>query len=156
MREAVEKAVATEADGRLLACRIVLAGRSEIHDSLMVSIDHLLAEARGSALALGEGVAWIERIVLGTEPVLDPKSLRNREDAFGELERILEAAAEDTELLELFEADVGELVRKLPHELRAEAEDAALKAAINRDYATLIAAVRPFLRATITAEGRSS
>jgi DNA repair protein SbcD/Mre11 len=156
IREAVEEAVASEADGRLLACRIVLSGRSEIHEKLIVSTDHLHAEARGAALALGEGVAWVERVVVGTQPMLDPESLRNREDAFGELERILETAGTDTDLLELFEADIGELTRKLPHELRTEAEDSVLKAAIDGDYAGLIGKVGPFLRARITEEGRSS
>ena len=153
VRVAVENAVAQDAEGRLLACRIELTGRTDIHDSLLASTEHLLAEARGVALGLGEELAWIERIVIATQPVLDPATLRAREDALGELQRMLEDAAEDAALCQQLEADIGELVRKLPHELRADPEDAVLKAAIDGDYSGLIDQVSDYLAARIATEG---
>ena len=63
-------------------------------------------------------------------------------------------AAEDAALLEQLEADFGELVRKLPHEVRADAEDAVLRAVIDGDYASLIDQVTGYLTARITAEGQ--
>ena len=153
VRVAIEKAVAHDAEGRLLACRIELTGRTEIHDSLLASTEYLLAETRGAALGLGEELAWIERIVIATQPVLDPATLRAREDALGELQRMLEDAAEDTALRQQLEADIGELVRKLPHELRADPEDAVLKAAIDGDYSGLIDQVSSYVAARITMEG---
>lgn len=154
VRAAVEKAVANDADGRLLTCRIELKGRTEIHDRLLASMEHLLAEARAAALGLGEEAAWVERVVVATEPVLDPATLRAREDALGELQRMLGDAGEDAVLLKQLDADIGELVRKLPHEVRAGAEDAVLKTAINGDYAGLIGQVSGYLTARITAEGQ--
>ena len=154
VRAAIENAAARDADGRLLACRIELTGRTDIHDSLLASTEHLLAEARGAALGLGEEMAWIERIVIATRPVLDSATLRAREDALGELQRMLEDAGEDTALNQLLEADIGELVRKLPHELRADSEDAVLKAAIDGDYAGLVGQVSGYLTARITTEGQ--
>lgn len=154
VRAAIEDAAAREGDGRLLACRIELTGQTEIHDSLLASTEHLLAEARAAALGLGAEAAWIERIVIATRPVLDPATLRTREDALGELQRMLEDAGEDTALHQQLEADIGELVRKLPHELRADSEDAILKAAIDGDYTGLIGQVRGYLTARITAEGQ--
>lgn len=154
MRAAIEDAAARDADGRLLACRIELTGQTDIHDSLLASTEHLLAEARGAALGLGEETAWIERIVIATRPVLDPATLRAREDALGELQRMLEDAGEDMALHQQLEADVGELVRKLPHEIRADSEDAVLKAAIDGDYARLIGQVSGYLTARITTEGQ--
>ena len=154
MRAAIVDAVARDADGRLLACRIELTGQTDIHDSLLASTEHLLAEARGAALGLGEETAWIERIVIATRPVLDSATLRAREDALGELQRMLEDAGEDTALHRQLETDVGELVRKLPHELRADSEDSVLKAAIDRDYAGLIGQVSSYLSARITKEGQ--
>lgn len=153
VRVAIENAVAHDAEGRLLACRIELTGRTDIHDSLLASTEHLLAEARGAALGLGEELAWIERIVIATQPVLDPATLRAREDALGELQRMLGDAAEDAALRQQLEADIGELVRKLPHELRADPEDAVLKAAIDGDYSGLIDQVSGYLAARITTEG---
>ena len=152
VREAIENAVARDADGRLLACRVELIGQTDIHGSLLASTEQLLAEARGAALGLGEELAWIERIVVATRPLLDAATLRAREDALGELQRVLENAGEDAELLQLLEADIGELVRKLPHELRADPDDAVLKVAVDGDYAGLIDHVSGFLVARITTD----
>ncbi|MCS6291727.1 MAG: DNA repair exonuclease [Nitrospira sp.] len=152
MREAVEQAIKAGADGRLLACRIELTGRTEIHDHLLISTEHLLAEARATALGFGDTSAWIERVVIATEPVLDPTMLAEREDALGELHRMLGDATADPELLRQLEADVSELVRKLPSDVRDDTEDAALKAAVQADYPALITQVRGYLNARLTAK----
>ena len=152
VRLAVEQAIDGGADGRLLACRIELTGRTEIHDHLLISTEHLLAEARAAALGFGDAVAWIERVVIATEPVLDPATLAGREDALGELDRMLGDAAADPELLSQLEADVSELVRKLPSGVREDIEDAALKAAVQMDYPALITHVRGYLNARLTAQ----
>ena len=154
VRAAIENAVACDADGRLLACRIEMTGHTDIHDNLLASTGHLLAEARGAALGLGEETAWVERIVIATRPVLDTATLRAREDALGELQRMLEDASEDAALHQQLEADIGELVRKLPHEIRTDSEDAVLKAAIDRDYPGLIDKVSGYLAARITTGGQ--
>lgn len=152
MRQAVEQAIDAGADGRLLACRIELTGRTEIHDRLLISSEHLLAEAQAAALGFGDAAAWIERVVIATEPVLDPALLAGREDALGELHRMLGDAAADPELLGQLEADVGELIRKLPSDVRDDIEDAALKAAVQADYPALITHVRGYLNARLTAQ----
>jgi DNA repair exonuclease SbcCD nuclease subunit len=152
VRGAVEQAIDTGADGRLLACRIELTGRTEIHDHLLISTEHLLAEARAAALGFGDASAWIERVVIATEPVLDPAMLADREDALGELHRMLGDAAADPELLSQLEAGVSELVRKLPFDVRDDTEDAALKAAVQADYPALITHVRGYLNARLTAQ----
>lgn len=154
VRTTVEDAVTRDSDGRLLACRIELTGQTEIHDGLLVSTDYLLAEARAAALALGEEVAWVERVVIATTPKIDPATLRAREDALGELQRMLNDATADSSLLEQLGADLGELVRKMPHELRADAEDAVLKAAVTGDYSGLIGKVADYLVARLAAEGQ--
>ena len=152
VREAVEQAIDAGADGRLLACRIELTGRTEIHDHLLISTEHLLAEARAAALGFGDASAWIERVVIATEPALDPAMLAEREDALGELHRMLGDAAADPELISQLEADVSELVRKLPSDVRDDIEDAALKAAVQADYPALITHVRGYLNARLTAQ----
>ena len=154
VREAIENAVARDADRRLLACRVELTGQTDTHGALVASTEQLLAEARSTALGLGEDLAWIERIVVATRPTLDAATLRAREDALGELQRMLEDAGKDAELQQLLEADIGELVRKLPHELRADPEDAVLKVAVDGNYAGLIDHVSGFLVARITTDGQ--
>ena len=152
MRDAIEEAVSHHADGRLLSCRIEIKGRTEIHGQLMSSTEQLLAEARAAALGLGEEAAWVERVVIATEPVLDPATLLAREDALGELQRMLGDAREDEVLREQLDADIGGLVRRLPHEVRVDAEDTILKAAINNNYADLIGEASNYLTARIMEE----
>jgi exonuclease SbcD len=153
VRDALENAVANLADGRLLACRMQLQGRTELHEQLLVTKDHLLAEARSSALGLGDDVAWVEKVVISTEPLIDPKTRAEREDAVGELQRLLHEAVVDTDLVEQIDGDIGEMVRRLPQEVRADVEDVVLKAAIDGDHAALIAEVTPYLSARLITEG---
>lgn len=150
--DALQSAVATEADGRLLACRIQLEGRTALHAQLFASEDQLLADAKGCALGLGDGVAWVEKVVIATNATVDPHTLAQREDAIGELQRMLRDAAVDEGLLAEIEDDIGQLVRQLPHEVRENIQDQALQSAIDGDYAALIGEVAPYLSARLMAQ----
>ena len=151
VRRAIEEAVAASAEGRLLVCRVELRGRTEAHGQVLASEDYLLAEARSSALGIGGDGAWIEKVVVATESVVGPEALARREDAAGELLRMLREAGSDEDLRRQIEADIGELVRRLPHEVRAGVEDTALEAAIDGDHPALIAEVTPYLSARLMA-----
>jgi len=50
-------------------------------------------------------------------------------------------------------SNIGEFSRRLPADLRTGAEDAALKAAIDGDYAGLIGHVQDYLSARLTETG---
>lgn len=149
VRQAIEDAVKREADGRLLVCRIELTGHTELHGELLASTDHLLAEARAAALSLGEEVAWIERLVIATA---SPEIATSRKDALGDLQRMMERAGGDAELQSRLALDLGELIRKLPHDVRTESDDALLKAAIDGDIAGLITHAGAYLSARFAAE----
>lgn len=151
MQEALVQEVA-EADGRLLSARIVLQGRTELHSQLVTDVETLTADARASALGLGDEVAWVERVTVRTKPVADTAALAARADALGDLQRMLKEAVVDEELLEQLKADVGELIGKLPHRLRDGCEDEVLDAAVAGDYAALIELVTPYLNARLMAE----
>ena len=149
---AIEGQVASEADGRLLACRVVFEGATELHGRLLASRDHLFAEARAAALGLGEDVAWIEKVDLATTLPPDQASLRDREDALGQLRRLMEQAGEDDSLLEQVRTDIGDFVSKLPHEIRAEAEEPILRASIEGDNESLFEAAAEYLVARLSGE----
>lgn len=151
MREALAQA-AGDADGRLLSARIVLQGRTELHSQLVTDIENLTAEARAAALGLGDEVAWVERVAARTTPVADTAALAVREDTLGDLQRMLKEAVADEELLVRLKANIGELIGKLPHEVRNGCEDEVLGAAAAGDYAALIGQVTPYLNARLTAE----
>ena len=113
----------------------------------------MLAEARAGALGLGDEVAWVEKMVINTQPEVDAETLAEREDAIGELQRLLQEATGDVALLAQIEDDIGKLVRQLPHEVRGDIDDSVLKAAVNGDFAALIGEVSPYLSARLTAQG---
>jgi hypothetical protein len=135
--------------GRLLACRIELTGRCALHGELLTSTEHLLAEARAAALGLGEEAAWIERLIIATNC---PETPALRKDALGDLQRMIDAAASDTGLQAQLASDLGDLIRKLPHDVRADVEDAALKAAIDGDTASLIRHAGGYLAARLAGD----
>ena len=149
-RQAMGAAAAADADGRLLACRIQLLGRSPIHGRLLASQEQLLAEARAAALGLGDEVAWIERLVVDTTPAAAAPAAAEREDALGELQAMLTHASEDAALLQQLQEDLGELVRKLPHEVREQMDDVVLRCAIDGDYARLVRRIGGHLTARLT------
>ena len=149
VRQAIENAVKREAHGRLLACRIELTGQTGLHGELLASADHLLAEARAAALGLGEEVAWIERLVIATANL---ETTASRRDALGDLQRMMEHAGGDNELQAQLASDLCDLIRKLPHDIRAGSEDAALKAAIDGNIAGLITHAGAYLSARLAAE----
>ena len=152
IQTALELAVANESDGRLLVCRIEFKGRTVVHEQLVASEDQILAEARASALGLGDEVAWIEKIVISTQTTVDQQTLADREDAIGELQRMLMHAVNDDDLLAQIAEEIEGLVRKLPYEVQADVEDQTLRAAIDRDYHGLINDVAPNLSARLVAK----
>lgn len=152
VREALESAVREEAEGRLLACRVEIRGRTAVHGPLLAAAQSVEHEAQAAAAGLGDQVAWIEQVVMGTVPVLDAADLRAREDALGLLQRMLGEAASDPELLAQLDSEVGEMVRRLPPRAREEVDDPVLQAAVDGDHAALIAAAADYLTARITAE----
>ena len=153
IRAGVEESVAGQAEGRLLACRVVLQGRTPMHARLVGAEEYLLAEARAIALGLGADLAWVERVKVATQPVLDVGTLAARSDALGELQRMLDEAGGDPDLLAQLAEDPGQMLLRLPHEVRADAEeDSVLRAALEGNQQALVASVLPYLTSRLTAE----
>ena len=143
---------AEEAAGRLLACRILLQGRTELHNRLVTDAEELTAEARSVALGLGEEVAWVEQVAVRTTPVADAALLEAREDTLGDLQRMLQDAGADKELLTQLQEDIEKLVRRLPHDLTENAKYEVLATAIAGDFPGLIEQVTPYLNARLMVE----
>ncbi|MFO8004094.1 exonuclease SbcCD subunit D [Thioalkalivibrio sp.] len=153
IRAGLEEAMADQAEGRLLACRVVLQGRAPMHGQLVGAEAYLLAEARAIALGLGAEQVWVERVKVATEPEVDARTLAARTDALGELHRMLAEASHDPDLLAQLGEDPGQMLLRLPHEVRIDAEaDSALKAALEGDQRALISTVLPYLAARLTTE----
>ena len=151
IRHALESAVVAEADGRLLVCRIVLEGRTALHNHLLASEEQLLEEVRAAALGLGDEAARVEKLIVDTAA---PLAAAAPEDTRGALEGMLRDAGADSQLLGRIREDIGEMVGRLPPELRAETEDETMKAAVEGDYEALVETTAHYLFARLTAAER--
>lgn len=151
LRDKLAAAVAGEAEGRLLVCRIELAGRTEVHSRLIAAEDEILARARAVALGLGDEVAWIEQLVIATESAGGdghPQPVGETRGAVDELQRMLKSAPADEDLSGKVRDDISKLVSGMPNEAlkgfghrdgrRGEIEDDFLRAAVDGDHAALI------------------
>lgn len=138
-------------DGRLLACRVELTGKTKLHQYILCSNALLLAEARAAALALGSEVAWVERIICTTEPEVSTQvATQQGADA---LTSVIADTSKDATLRSQLAADIGDLVRKLPHDVRALAEDGMLNDALNGDYDKILSDASRFLEAWLPNQG---
>ena len=88
-----------------------------------------------------------------TSPVADSTESAAWADTFGDLQYMLGEAGSDSELLTELQRDIGELIRRLPHELRDTSEDEVFLAAAAGDFAGLVERVTPYLNARLTVGG---
>ena len=147
------KAEAGRSDRRPLVCRLRLEGPSPIHAELVAADpDHLLAQARATLAGFEEEIAWIEKVQVATQPALDAAALEVREDALGDLLRVLAEAPAASDLIGKLGKDVGVFAERLHQEVRELVEDPVLVAAIGGDYGELIRLATPYLEARLTAE----
>jgi len=140
-------AAALASEGRLCAVRVRIVGASRAHEQLAARSDRVLEEVRALTLDLS-AEAWLEKVEFATRPLAVRAELREREDAIGELLRGLSAIARDEAALLELAAELVELKRKLPPELR-EGPDAidlespeALRRLLTEVEETLVPAVR--------------
>ena len=107
-----------QADGRPMAVRVQFSGRSTVHGQLFGMEAQLRAEVLGLAAALAPDRIWIEKVVVGTTPELDPKAIAARSDALAELQEILARAGHDAGFLEAVAVELQDLSAKLPKDVQ--------------------------------------
>lgn len=90
-------AVSSE-EGKLVAVRLRLNGRTEIHGRLFGSEKNFVSQVRGVAVSLGENRCWIEKVSIQTQPLRTADELAARGDAMSELQALLDRAAVDPEV----------------------------------------------------------
>jgi DNA repair exonuclease SbcCD nuclease subunit len=149
IRECIERAVSERADGRMLACRIRVSGRTEAHAKALAAREKLLAEAKAAAAGLGEERAWVEKVVIETAPETGRTNAADLASALGDIT----SARHDETLIRDLRNSVGGLVSKLPPEVRNEPEDPLLRKAINGDYEALIELAGPYAMARVLGNG---
>lgn len=79
-----------EADGRMLAARVVVVGATRAHDAFVREPERWVHDVRNLASDLGEPGIWLERLEFATRSRRDLEALRDRDDALGGLLRRIE------------------------------------------------------------------
>lgn len=115
VRAALDRALA-QADGRPLACRLVLGGETPLHGRLLADRDQVEADLRALAFDVGVDQIWIEKVRVRTRPSVRRDLLDGRADAVGALARSLDEVARDPALLSALEGELAELLGRMPHE----------------------------------------
>ena len=120
----------------------------------IVIAETLVAIQRVGPLVAGLGAAqvYVEKIKLATTPALDAATRRERQDALGEMLRLLDEAVDDPDIRAMIEKDIRRLAERLPYEIRENADDALLRAAIDGDTATLIDGAGDYLLSRLAAD----
>jgi exonuclease SbcD len=105
---------AQAAQGRLLAFRVQIAGKTRFDAQLRAERDRLTEELCSASYAVGGAGAWLEKLVVATEPL--GQQLPVGDDALAEIERALSEllGADGAETLHEQWAD---LAKKLPAEV---------------------------------------
>jgi len=126
VREAIERGAA-DADGLLLAARLQLVGSTRAHESLHDDPERWTAAIRAAANDVAADAVWVEQIRFETQPMRDVDTLAERDDALGHVLRALRELRDDDVTRAALAQELGELDRKLPHELREGAEGLRLE-----------------------------
>lgn len=114
--EAALRAAVEDADGRLVASRIEVAGITRAHAVLARERERMESELRGLATDLGVEQIWLERIDWQTAA---PRSATTSDDAVGETLKVLRRATEDPDTLARIAEGLRPLAVKLPAEVKS-------------------------------------
>jgi DNA repair exonuclease SbcCD nuclease subunit len=110
-----------EAEGRLVAARLVVDGATRAHADVAAGRDRVVAELRARALDFGDAL-WLEKVELRTRPAVAIEELRASEGFVGELLRAVAEARRDPALAAELRAQLQPLIDKLGDELPGDVD----------------------------------
>ena len=108
------------ATDRLHAVRVTLTGSTELHRLEANQPGTLAAAMHAAAQDVSEAEIWIEQVKLELSTPLDHAQAALRQDAVGELVRLVDSIAGDpAELMRRAQANLGDLLGTMPQEVAA-------------------------------------
>ncbi len=137
-------------DGRVLAARVRLTGKTSFHGSLLRHEMSFAEDVRAMAATIGGQRAWIEKVVIETSPTLDETALRQRQDALAMLDQAFEEAVSDEVFFAALKNDLDQLRTRTPLEVFEEGEGGLLDALRREDIEGIVSAARSFLTASLS------
>jgi len=112
--------VLTGTTDRLHAVRVTLTGSTELHRLEAAQPGTLAAAMHAAAQDIGTVEIWIEQVRLDLSTPLDRAQAAQRQDAVGELVRLVDTiAGDDTELMRRAQVELGDLLSTMPAEVTA-------------------------------------
>jgi exonuclease SbcD len=129
-------------DGMPLAARVTVRGETAAHSELLADPERWATEIRSAANEAGNGRIWVEKIRLDTRPSSAGRILPTS-GAVGELLDLFEELAADAQARRELIAELDDLDKKLPRELKDGADGLHFDNA--RWTADLLARVKPML-----------
>ncbi len=115
--QALEPVLAGATD-RLHAVRVTLTGSTALHRMEADQPGTLAAAMRAAAQDIGEAEVWIEQVRLDLSTPVDRAQSAERQDAVGELVRLVDSIVSDeTELMRRAQVELGELLDSIPQEV---------------------------------------
>jgi exonuclease SbcD len=116
-RQALEPFLFGAAD-RLHAVRVTLTGSTALHRLEANQPGTLAAALQAAAQDVGDAEVWIEQVRVELTTPIDRAQVAQRQDAVGELIRLVDSiAGDDAELASRVRAEFGELLDALPAEV---------------------------------------
>ncbi len=103
---------------RPTAMRVIVSGKTAAHGELFGMEMQLRAEVLALAAAHGTDRLWIEKVKTNTSAADDSQAIRMRGDALADLAELLEQAEHDEDFLKSLQADLMQMVGKVPLELQ--------------------------------------
>jgi exonuclease SbcD len=100
------------------AARITITGKTKAHGDLFGLEAQLRQEVLAQIAAIGNERLWLEKVRLETQPLVDAAKLQERNDAFTDLQAILEEAATDVEFSGQLAAALAPFAAKVPLDLQ--------------------------------------
>ena len=112
------QALRQSSDGLPLVVRVEISGGSAVHDALCADFERLTGEIRAAAMETGGDQIWIEKVVVNTRAQPAAGLEAAAQGATAEILRTLDDIQADALRLQNLKAAVGDLLQKLPAELK--------------------------------------
>lgn len=111
------------ASGRMLAVRVEVEGTTIAHRDLHARKHHWMNEIRSTAIDVGGGDVWVEKVKIRTKsPASKSSSEQLPDTAIGTLTALFHQVRDDLTKLSSTEFDLSDVVKKMPGELKDVAQ----------------------------------
>ena len=131
-----------DADGRPIACRVRLTGKTAVHRDLTSQLRALRQNVLVQAMYADRDRLWIEKIDVQTAPPRDAGEIAARADGLADLQALFAEASADPEFRATLQRDFEPLLAKLPKDVFSP-DATLLQQVAAGDFASLIPAIAP-------------